>query len=66
VARLFLIEAEYALAMRRAEAQWVRSLLAELTGGTLPGLAGWRDYHQTGRVPEKLAAQWTQMLTEGG
>jgi DNA-binding PadR family transcriptional regulator len=66
VARLFLIEAEYALAMRRAEAQWVRSLLAELTSGTLPGLAGWRDYHETGRVPENLAAQWTQMLAEGG
>jgi DNA-binding PadR family transcriptional regulator len=66
VARLFLIEAEYALAMRRAEAQWIRSLLAELTSGTLPGLAGWRDYHETGRVPENLAAQWTQMLAEGG
>lgn len=66
VARTFLIEAEYALAMRRAEAQWVRSLLAELTGGTLAGLAEWRDYHETGRVPENVAAQWTQMLTEGG
>jgi DNA-binding PadR family transcriptional regulator len=66
VARLFLIEAEYALAIRRAEAEWVRGLLAELTHGTLPGLAEWRDYHQTGRVPQDLAAQWMQMLAEGG
>jgi DNA-binding PadR family transcriptional regulator len=66
VARTFLIEAEYALAMRRAEAQWVRSLLAELTSGTLAGLAEWRDYHETGRVSQSVAAQWTQMLTEGG
>jgi hypothetical protein len=66
VARLFLVEAEYALTMRRAEAAWVRSLLVELTDGTLPGLAGWRDYHATGRVPDDLAAQWKQLLTEGG
>jgi DNA-binding PadR family transcriptional regulator len=66
VARMFLIEAEYALAMRRAEAKWVRGLLAELTRGTLPGLAEWRDDHQTGRVLQALAAQWTQMLAEGG
>jgi DNA-binding PadR family transcriptional regulator len=66
VARMFLIEAEYALAMRRAEAEWVRGLLAELAHGTLPGLAEWRTYHQTGRVPQDIAAQWTQMLAEGG
>jgi DNA-binding PadR family transcriptional regulator len=62
VARIFLIEAEYALAVRRAEAEWVRGLLAELTQGTLPGLVEWRAYHQTGRAPRDLAAQWTEML----
>jgi DNA-binding PadR family transcriptional regulator len=62
VARIFLIEAEYGLAVRRAEAEWVRGLLAELTRGTLPGLAEWRAYHQTGRAPRDLAAQWTEML----
>ena len=62
VPRLFLIEAEYALAMREAEAAWVRSLLKELTEGTLPGMAGWREYHQTGR----MSAEWTQALAEGG
>lgn len=46
VPRLFLIEAEFDLAIREAEAQWVRSLLGELTAGTLPGLDGWRQWHQ--------------------
>jgi DNA-binding PadR family transcriptional regulator len=62
VARLFLVEAEYALAMREAEAAWVRSLLAELTEGTLPGIAQWREYHETGQVDPA----WEQMLAEGG
>ena len=39
VSRLFLVEAEYDLAMREAEAGWVRALLAELTAGTFPDLA---------------------------
>jgi DNA-binding PadR family transcriptional regulator len=55
VPRVFLIEGEYALAMREAEAHWVRSLIAELTEGTLPGLAGWREFHATGRIPPELA-----------
>jgi len=62
VPRLFLIEAEYALAMRQAEAAWVRSLLRELTEETLPNLAEWRAYHETGGPP----AEWTKLLAEGG
>jgi DNA-binding PadR family transcriptional regulator len=42
VPRLFLIESEYELAVRDAEATWVRSLLAELESGTFPDLALWR------------------------
>jgi DNA-binding PadR family transcriptional regulator len=45
VPRLFMIEVEYELAVRDAEAAWVRSLLAELEAGTFPGLAEWRAYH---------------------
>jgi len=60
VPRLFLIEAEYALALRVAEAAWVRSLLAELTGGTLPGIAEWRRWHETGETP----AGWEELLQE--
>ncbi|MFI7704900.1 PadR family transcriptional regulator [Nonomuraea sp. NPDC049480] len=53
--RLFLVESEYALAMREAEAAWVRSLLAELAGGTFPGMGEWRAYHETGRLPSDVA-----------
>jgi DNA-binding PadR family transcriptional regulator len=62
VPRIFLVESEYALAMRAAEAAWVRSLLTELAEGTLPGIAEWRDFHETGRV----AAGWAELLAEGG
>jgi hypothetical protein len=51
VPRLFLVEVEYDLAIREAEAAWIRSLLAELTAGSLPGLAEWRAWHATGRLP---------------
>lgn len=45
VPRLFLIEVEYDQAMLAAEAAWMRSLITELTAGTLPGLAKWRRFH---------------------
>ncbi|MEU3621397.1 PadR family transcriptional regulator [Amycolatopsis coloradensis] len=44
VPRLMLVEGEYHLAMRVAEAEWVRSILGELTSGSMPGLAEWRDF----------------------
>ncbi|ASW55318.1 PadR family transcriptional regulator [Plantactinospora sp. KBS50] len=56
VPRLFLIEDEYDLAAMRAEADWIRSLLAEIDAGTLPGLAGWRTFHETGEMPAEFAA----------
>jgi DNA-binding PadR family transcriptional regulator len=62
VARIFLVESEYALAMREAEAAWVRSLLTELAEGTLPGVDEWRHYYETGDAPP----QWTQLLEEMG
>lgn len=55
VPRLFLVEAEYDLAIRDAEVAWIRSLLAELESGTLPGLDAWRAYHETGEIPAELA-----------
>ncbi len=54
IPRLFLIESEYYLALRRAEADWVRALLTELTDGTFPGLDGWRQFHQTGQLPAEV------------
>jgi DNA-binding PadR family transcriptional regulator len=56
IPRLFLIESEYHLALRRAEAEWVRGLLKELTDGTFPGLEGWRKYHETGQLPDEILA----------
>ena len=55
VPRLFLIESEYDLAIREAEAAWVRSLLGELADGSFPGLEGWREWRTSGRVPPELA-----------
>ena len=61
VPRLMLIEAEYELALLRAEADWVRALLLDLTTGALPGVAEWRHFRETGQLPEDLTA-----FTEGG
>jgi uncharacterized protein YyaL (SSP411 family) len=58
VPRLFLIEEEYALAVREAEAAWVRSLVAELRNGTLPGLDAWRAWHTSGGTPP----EWTALM----
>jgi DNA-binding PadR family transcriptional regulator len=55
VPRLFLIEDEYRIAMTRAEAVWVRSLLDELTAGTFPHLDAWRSFHETGQMPPEFA-----------
>jgi DNA-binding PadR family transcriptional regulator len=53
--RIFLIETEYHLAMSDAEATWVRGLLAEMTDSTLPGMAEWRQFHDTGEIPARFA-----------
>jgi len=54
VPRLFLIEDEYRIAMTRAEADWTRSLLDELTAGTFPHLDAWRQFHETGQMPAEF------------
>jgi DNA-binding PadR family transcriptional regulator len=55
IPRLFLLEEEYDLATREAEATWIRGLLDELVAGTFPGLDQWRAYHATGEVSPELA-----------
>jgi DNA-binding PadR family transcriptional regulator len=62
VPRLFLIETEYALALRAAEAEWIGSLLTELTEGSLPGLDDWRHWHETGGTPPG----WDRLMQEMG
>jgi DNA-binding PadR family transcriptional regulator len=55
VPRLFLIEEEYDLVIRRAEAEWVRGFLTEIEDGSLPGLDMWRAFHETGELPPEIA-----------
>ena len=52
--RILLIEAEYQLAMRVAQSNWLRGLLTELVEGTISGIDGWRRMHETGEVPPEL------------
>jgi DNA-binding PadR family transcriptional regulator len=47
--RLFLVEVDYALAMKRAEADWVRKLIVEIEGGQL-----WITKEQMKDVGEKF------------
>ena len=65
VPRLFLIESEYHEAMRRAEAEWVRGLLAEIEDGTLPGMADWRRFHETGEVTPEMQALFDRRPSDG-
>ncbi|WP_370932669.1 helix-turn-helix transcriptional regulator [Amycolatopsis sp. cg13] len=53
--RLVLVEAEYQLAMWRAEAEWVRGLREELASGAIPGVGEWRHYRETGELPDMAA-----------
>ncbi|WP_039796392.1 PadR family transcriptional regulator [Nocardia araoensis] len=59
--RLFIVESEFGLAMLEAEAAWTRSLRAELTEGTFPGLAQWREWHERGTLPSEV----TEMVERG-
>jgi DNA-binding PadR family transcriptional regulator len=53
--RLLLIETEYQLAMRIAQASWLRGLLGELAAGTIGGMEVWRHISETGEIPPELA-----------
>jgi DNA-binding PadR family transcriptional regulator len=55
IPRLFLVENEFALHIREAEAAWTKEFLAQLTDGTFPDIDGWRAYHETGEVRPDLA-----------
>ena len=52
--RMLLLETEYQLAMRLAEAKWVRGVLRELVEGTLDGMEMWRRIHETGEMPPEM------------
>ncbi|HEX3513482.1 MAG TPA: PadR family transcriptional regulator [Trebonia sp.] len=52
--RVLLVESEYQLAMRVAEATWVRGLLGEIVAGTISGMDAWRHIHETGEMPPEF------------
>jgi len=52
--RILIIESDYELAMRKAQADWVRGLLSEITEGTLGGMDTWRKIHETGEIPPEI------------
>jgi DNA-binding PadR family transcriptional regulator len=52
--RILLVEAEYQLAMRKAQAGWVRGLLTEIIEGTISGMEMWRQIHETGEMPAQM------------
>jgi DNA-binding PadR family transcriptional regulator len=54
VPRIFLIETEYELAMREAEAAWIRSVLDEMSSSAFPGIAAWAAWHETGEISPEL------------
>lgn len=55
--RIFLVESEYEVAMWRAEADWVRKLLAEIRSGSLPGVELWHAFHETAAAGGSATAQ---------
>lgn len=55
IPRLFLVENEFELRIREAEAAWVTEFLTQLTDGTFPDIDSWRAYHETGEVRPDLA-----------
>jgi len=52
--RVLLVETEYQLAMRLAQANWLRGLLKELAEGTISGMDAWRQIHETGEMPPEF------------
>jgi DNA-binding PadR family transcriptional regulator len=60
--RALLIEAEYQLTMRVAQASWLRGLIREIVEGTLDGVEAWRRIHETGEVPPEFAALDAQAM----
>ncbi len=59
--RIFMVETEYGLAMKQAEAEWVRGLISDLTEGARPDIKQWRAWHETGEFPKELLdTEWAQ------
>lgn len=51
IPRLFLVEDEYELSVREAEAGWIDALLDDITSGRFADLEAWRAFHDSGAIP---------------
>jgi DNA-binding PadR family transcriptional regulator len=59
--RIFVIEGEYALAMREAELAWTRNLVEEIRSGKLGGLDEWTAMHRALDQQGREAARVEEM-----
>ncbi|MEV4125636.1 PadR family transcriptional regulator [Nocardia sp. NPDC049707] len=62
--RLFVVEAEYGVAMLEAEMAWAASLRDEIATGTFPGVDLWRHVHAVGMSPAEVAELVERGMTE--
>lgn len=59
--RLFVLESEYALALKQAEANWLRATVREMADGSLPYVKEWRAWREGGEFPaELLDTNWAR------
>jgi len=54
--RLFWIEWDYVRAHLETDLRWTRQLIREIRDGSLEGIEIWRQFHETGEVPEPYQA----------
>ena len=64
--RLFMLEAEYHLAMQEAELAWVRRLVTEFEDRTFPGLDSWQYVHDTHEWPAEFGPRPPEWTEPGG
>ena len=60
LARLFVIEGEYLLAMREAELAWTRKLTDEIQSGAIEGIAEWAAFQRAAAERENEVPQATE------
>lgn len=54
--RMFLLEAEYQLALQKAELTWVTSLVEDMEQGRIEGMDWWTAWHADDRKPPPISA----------
>ena len=62
--KLFIVEAEYAVAMLEAEARWTRTLRDEIAQDRFPELELWRHVHAAGLQPADVVQLIERRMAE--